>query len=60
MEDKDLERLGRAVKAGVSPYHCILDSERQLKEAGFEELGLGDAWKIVVGGNYYVKVFDSS
>ena len=57
---QDLECLEQTLKASVSPYHCILESERQLREAGFEELGLGDAWKIVAGGNYYVKVFDSS
>lgn len=52
--------MGRATKADVSPYHCILDSERQLREASFEELELGGAWKIAVGDNCYVKVFDSS
>lgn len=60
MYDKELECLEQTLKASVSPYHCILESERQLRAAGFQELGLGEAWKIVAGGNYYVKVFDSS
>lgn len=57
---KDLERLERTIKIGVSPYHCILESASQLRDGGYEELKLGEEWKLVRGKSYYVKVFDSS
>lgn len=60
MYRKDLERLELTLKASVSPYHCILESQAQLEEAGFEELQLADNWKLERGKSYYVSVFDSS
>lgn len=60
MYQKDLERLEQTLKAGVSPYHCILESRTQLEAAGFEELKLADSWKLKRGCAYYISVFDST
>lgn len=60
MYNRFLERLEQTLKASVSPYHCILESQKQLKEAGFEELDLGERWNLERGKAYYMPVFDSS
>lgn len=60
MEQKELRRLEQTLMASVSPYHCILESEAQLKAAGFEQLELAESWKLEPGKSYYVPVFDSS
>lgn len=58
--NNDLKRLQQTIAASTSPYHCILESEAQLKEAGFTELKLDAAWSVAQGGSYYVNVFDST
>lgn len=40
---KELEAL---IAASVSPYHCIMASSKQLKDAGFKELPLSASWKL--------------
>ncbi|WP_026892421.1 M18 family aminopeptidase [Lacrimispora aerotolerans] len=54
---KELESL---IAASVSPYHCIMASSKQLKDAGFKELPLSASWKLKKGESYYINVFDSS
>ena len=59
--DNDLQKLSQMLQASVSPYHCILETERQLSEAGFLPLSLGENWtELKRGGAYYVNVFDST
>ncbi|RGZ00905.1 M18 family aminopeptidase [Clostridium sp. AM58-1XD] len=59
--DNDLQTLAQTLHASVSPYHCILEAERQLSEAGFLPLSLGNPWtKLKRGGSYFVNVFDST
>lgn len=60
MDQKELKRLEQTLAASVSPYHCILESMKQLEEAGFQELGLAGSWKLEQGKSYYLSVFDSS
>lgn len=56
----NLQRLKNTLQASVSPYHCIIESSSQLKEAGFEELPLNTPWKLQEGGSYYINAFDST
>ncbi|MEY8338794.1 M18 family aminopeptidase [Lachnospiraceae bacterium 62-35] len=59
--DNDLKQLEHTILTSVSPCHCILESERQLQNAGFLPLELGQEWMdLQRGGSYFVKVFDST
>ncbi len=55
-----LNRLSRTLEASVSPYHCIMEAERQLAEAGFTSLSLCQPWDLAPGGRYMVNAFDST
>ncbi len=55
-----LEGLEELLKAGVSPYHCVLHASRMLEEAGFTELALTETWKPEPGHGYFVRLFDST
>lgn len=55
-----LNRLSRTLEASVSPYHCIMEAERQLAEAGFTSLSLSQPWDLTPGGRYMVNAFDST
>ncbi len=55
-----LNRLCRTLEASVSPYHCIQEAQRQLKDAGYLPLSLGAAWKLEANGHYLVNAFDST
>lgn len=52
--------LSKTLEASVSPYHCIKEAKRQLKEASFHPLDLTDTWSPEAGCGYYLPVFDSS
>lgn len=41
------------VEKSVTPFHCMLYSEKILKEKGFCELKSGVRWKLERGGKYY-------
>ena len=60
--DDDLQTLEQTLLASVSPYHCILEAERQLSEAGFRKLEFGQFWynQLQPGHAYYVNAFDST
>ncbi len=45
------------VEKAKTPYHCVIESANELKEAGFVELGATDAWKLKKGGRYFVVPF---
>lgn len=55
-----LNRLCHTLEASVSPYHGIQEAARQLMEAGYATLSLGDAWKLQANGRYLVNAFDST
>ncbi len=55
-----LEGLEELLKAGVSPYHCVLHAARILKEAGFSELALTGDWDLKPGHGYFLPLFDST
>lgn len=48
------------IKKSPSAFHAVAEGKRILKEAGFEELKWGEAWKLVPGGQYYSGIFDST
>lgn len=57
---KALDSLKALLEAGVSPFHAIAESERRLKEQGFQKLTLGEAWSVAPGNSYYVNLYGSS
>lgn len=57
---KEIGELEAVLKAGVSPFHTILNAKDQLHEAGFEELELGSGWDLQKGKGYYVDAFSST
>ena len=57
---KALDSLKTLLEAGVSPFHAIAESERRLKEQGFQKLILGEAWSVAPGNSYYVNLYGSS
>ena len=44
---QDLSLLKQTADKSVSPYHCILEAERQLIEAGFSRLELTGDWSVI-------------
>lgn len=54
------DRLMNTINASVSPYHCIMESKRQLHQAGFSLLNLHEPWTLSPGRKYMVNVFDSA
>ena len=42
--EKEIEELLKILEQGVSPFHVVKEAEKQLKEAGFEELSLKKKW----------------
>ena len=57
---QDLQKLEHTVLSCVSPYHCVLESSRQLEDSGFHRLHLAETWNLTSGQGYYLPVFDSS
>lgn len=57
---KALDSLKALLEAGVSPFHAIAESERRLKEQGFQKLTLGEDWSVAPGNSYYVNLYGSS
>ena len=55
-----LPSLSDLLSASVSPYHCILESCRQLEDAGFHALSLADTWDLQPDNGYFLPIFDSS
>ena len=57
---EDTKQLITLLNAGVSPFHCVLEAERVLSDAGFERLALTDRWNLQPGQGYYLPLFDST
>lgn len=55
-----MEQLEHLISASVTPYHCIMESARQLEEAGFTELPLSGKWNLEKGNSYFINVYDST
>lgn len=53
-------RLLHSLQESTSPIHCVVEGKRQLKEAGFVELGLSEEWTLEKGQGYYIDLYDSS
>ena len=60
MKDEAITELFAFIKSGTSPYHVVDCCSRKLKQAGFLELDLKDAWQLHQGGAYFVKVYGST
>lgn len=54
------EKLFQLIEEGTSPFHVVQAAERQLKEAGFEELELSRDWCLSTGGKYFMVHHGSS
>ena len=48
------ERLMELTNCAVSPFHAVAYVEKQLKQAGFQELKIQDNWQVSLGGSYYI------
>lgn len=57
---KEIKQLLKTLECGVSPFHVVQESKRQLKEEGFEELSLQKAWKLEKGKGYFLTPYQSS
>lgn len=57
---KDLSELTAQLKAGVSPFHTIRYNASLLKAQGFEELRLGQPWKLAACKGYFVNAYDTT
>ncbi len=54
------ENLLKLLKEGTSAVMVVKEAERQLKEAGFEELRFSNTWGLTEGGKYYMKHHDTT
>ena len=52
--EKEIEELLKILEQGVSPFHVVKEAEKQLKEAGFEELSLKKKWNLETGKGYFL------
>ncbi|MBQ2320812.1 MAG: M18 family aminopeptidase [Lachnospiraceae bacterium] len=55
-----IEELSKRIKESVSPFHTVRYVADELKAAGYEEICLGERWKLKAGGKYLVKIYDST
>lgn len=54
------EELLQLLKRGTSAVMVVKEAERQLTEAGFEELHFSNTWGLTEGGRYYMKHHDTT
>lgn len=57
---KEAELLLNTIKVSTSPFHGVMEGERQLKEAGYKALELGRPWKLSRGCGYYINAYGST
>lgn len=53
-DTKIVDKLLSLTEEATSPFHTVSAMERELREAGFAELGLGENWDLARGGKYMV------
>lgn len=46
------QKLFDLLRAGVTPFMCVEECERRLKEAGFEQIDYRESWELKAGGKY--------
>ncbi len=46
------QKLFDMLRAGITPFMCVEESEKRLTEAGFEQLAYEDRWNLKAGGKY--------
>ena len=46
------QKLFDLLRAGVTPFMCVLECEKRLVEAGFEKINYGQNWYLAPGGKY--------
>jgi len=56
----DANRLLQTIETSTSPFQAIKESARQLEQAGFSELYLGENWILELGKGYYINVYGST
>lgn len=57
---QDIKKLMQLLDNGTSGVMAVKEAEKQLLEAGFEELRFSDAWGLTEGGKYYMKHHDTT
>lgn len=57
---QDREKILQMLEKGTSGIMVVKEAEKQLSEAGFEELRFADAWGLTEGGKYYMKHHDTT
>lgn len=58
--DASAKRLMEAVNISTCAFTAADEAMRQLEQAGFAELKLGDDWIVEKGKGYFINVYDSS
>ncbi|MBQ8627360.1 MAG: M18 family aminopeptidase [Agathobacter sp.] len=48
------QKLFDMLRAGVTPFMCVEESEKRLAEAGFEKINYEDEWNLVPSGKYMI------
>lgn len=46
------QKLFDMLRAGVTPFLCVEESQKRLVEAGFEKISYEDSWSLKKGGKY--------
>jgi len=60
MSKNHTDKLLQFVESSTSPFHTVYEVKKQLQEADFEELELGQDWGIRKGGSYFVEGYGST
>src|SRR5690606_9164054 len=42
------------IQASPTPHHCVAESARRLREAGFEQLDEASRWELEAGAGYFL------
>lgn len=57
---QDLQELMSQLTAGVSPFHTIRYNADLFRSQGYEELKLGESWRLEPQKGYFVNAYDTS
>lgn len=59
-QNKYVDKLLKLTKSATSQFHTVLETKKQLEEAGFEEVALRENWDLKRGGKYFMVHHDST
>ena len=59
-QNKYVDKLLKLTKGATSQFHTVLETKKQLEEAGFEEVALRENWDLKRGGKYFMVHHDST